>query len=271
LSDTAICTFDQPFFISVWPMLSGAVAATAPDTFDRAGILAKDDPLWKSINSFLETQVDYYLAFTSIEKGGLYYTTICHGDVRSENLFFPKAGTGVPAFIDFQLLKHMAPEFDCFYFYTMSTQMEWRQAHDLELMNVYYDTLIKESGVNADEYTWDVFCLQMQFCVIFIMIAFVFLAPQIEESLLPDADQRKKDVCAAMCKRLKSLIDDWEADKMGPGSAIHAAIARSKAVPQPKLSEWSQEAKTLVPSKYLHGRDPTFYTKYIASKNTDEF
>ena len=57
-----------------------------------------------------------------------------------------------------------------------------------------------------------------------------------------------------MCKRLKSMIQDWGADKMGPGSAIDAAIARSKAVPQPKLSEWSQEATTLVPSKYLNGR-----------------
>ena len=83
-----------------------------------------------------DSKVDYYLAFTSIEKGGLYYTTISHGDVRSENLFFPKGGAGAPAFIDFQLLKHMAPEFDCFYFYTMSTPTEWRQANDLELMNV---------------------------------------------------------------------------------------------------------------------------------------
>jgi hypothetical protein len=266
LSDTNIVTMDHPFFVTIWPVLSNAVAATAPDLFDQAGVLSKDDPFWGPINNLLEVQVDYYHSFTSMEKGGLYYTTIQHGDVRSENVFFPKSGHGKPCLIDFQLLRHWAPEFDCFYFYTMSTPSEWRQANDLEMMNVYYDVLMNEAGTDRAEYTWDVFCLQAQMCIIFIMLAFVFIAPQIGESLLPGADKRKGDVCIAMCTRLKSLIEDWDAHKYGPGSAIDATIARSKKVPQPTLSEWSQEAKTLVPSKYLNGRDVRYYQNYLANK-----
>ena len=56
LSDTQICTFDNPFFLEIWPVLSMSVAASAPDIFDAAGILAKDAPLWAPINSMLANQ-----------------------------------------------------------------------------------------------------------------------------------------------------------------------------------------------------------------------
>ena len=107
---------ENEFLHMMWPGMSKAVAATAPQILEDGGILKKDDPFWKSIDNFCELQVEFYNSFTVQEKGGLYFATITHGDVRSENLFFPAGGGGAPAFIDFQLLRRFAPEYDCVYF-----------------------------------------------------------------------------------------------------------------------------------------------------------
>ena len=113
---------ENEFLHMMWPGMSKAVAATAPQILEDGGILKKDDPFWKSIDNFCELQVDFYHSFTVQEKGGLYFATITHGDVRSENLFFPAGGGGAPAFIDFQLLRRFAPEYDCVYFCSLRSR-----------------------------------------------------------------------------------------------------------------------------------------------------
>ena len=49
------------------------------------------------------------------------------------------------------------------------------------MLNVYYDVLIKESGSDPAVYTmsWDVFCLQLQHSLCFLILAFVFLTPEV--------------------------------------------------------------------------------------------
>jgi hypothetical protein len=145
---------DLPFFIEMWPAMSAGIATMGPDAFDAGDILGKTDPFWDSVNHFVENQVDYYLSMTAQEAGGLYNCTVSHGDIRSENVFFPKDRMSTPCFIDFQLGRQHLAAYDCVYFYTTSVPEEFQRKHELQMLNLYYDILINESGSNPDEYTW---------------------------------------------------------------------------------------------------------------------
>ena len=121
-----IMGMDHEFFVNMWPPLCNSIAAGAPKTFEEGNVLKADDPFWDEVNYYLSQFVPLLNSFTSKESGGLYDTTISHGDIRSENVLFPKSG-GPPALIDFQLLKRFGPEYDAVYFYTMSTPAAWRR------------------------------------------------------------------------------------------------------------------------------------------------
>ena len=134
--------------------------------------------------------------------------------------------------------QHMAAN-DCAYFLTTSLPVEFQRKHELQLMNVYYDVLIKESGSDPDKYTWcdptvqrerqreretkrerdaaplrhrrvaltlraaiwrrDVFCLETQHCMQWFVIIFVFLIPEVISSNEPGADERKKTMVKGFC------------------------------------------------------------------------
>ena len=172
----------------------------------------------------------------------------------------------MPAFIDFQLSRKFPAEYDAVYFSVCSTSVEWRRENDLELLNVFYDTLLENSAADPNEHTWEVFCMQAQLGCEFLKVAFLFLTPDVEASMAPNADQRKKEMVMALCERFKAMIEDWGCAKMGKGSVLEAFIARDKAVPQPTRAEWAKEAKHLVPAKYLNGRDPSHYKRYMNKK-----
>jgi len=254
---------NHPFLMAVWPMLSGSISATAPDIFESAGIIMKEDPFWETVNGFLPRQAEFFQACASFkETGGLYNATIAHGDARSENVFFPASEPGHPAFIDYQLLRRTWPEFDCVYFIAQSLPQEFRRQHELELMNVYYDVLIAKSGEDPEEYSWEVFCMQAQLAVVFLTLALIFLAPEVASSASPDADPRKKKMVGEMAMRLKTAVEDWGGATAEP-VVIDAVVARAKLSPTPPQSEWSKEAPALVPAKYLNGRNPKYYQEHL--------
>lgn len=201
-------------------------------------------------------------------------------------IFFPKGG-GPPALIDFQLLKVFSPEFDCAYFPVMSTPSAWRRENDLALLNVYCesndrqtivilclraglgcfisnhailadDVLIKESGSDPNEYTWEVFLIQNQISIIFLYAAFIFLEPEVAKANANPEDKRKKDMVAQLCQSVKEAIEDWQCNT----KAIKACLARKDGW----RANAAQEAAELVPEKYCKGRDPSHYANYLASK-----
>ena len=129
--------------------------------------------------------------------------------------------------------------YDCVYFLTTSLPVEFQRKHELQMMNIYYDVLIKESGSDPDKYTWcdppcrerdkererdrgerdaaplrhrrvaltlraairrrDVFCLETQHCLQWCMIFFVFAIPEVISSNEPGADERKKTMVKGFC------------------------------------------------------------------------
>ena len=58
---------ENEFLHMMWPGMSKAVAATAPQILEDGGILKKDDPFWKSIDNFCDLQVDFYNSFSQID------------------------------------------------------------------------------------------------------------------------------------------------------------------------------------------------------------
>ena len=112
--------------------------------------------------------------------------------------------------------------------------------------------------------------MQMQHGICFMILAFLFLTPEIANSMTPDADQRKKAMVASVCDRLKSQIEDWDCQKMGEGSPFEAILARAKLQPVPSSAEWSKEASLVIPAKYLQGRDPVHYVRFKAAKTVQE-
>jgi hypothetical protein len=123
------------FTRTVWPGVVGAMAQVAPGIFEAAGVMPADDPLWDAIHYFVEKQVDF--GDLGALEGNLMNLCVVHGDARSENIFYPLSREGIPALIDFQLMKFMPPAFDPYYFLVTSVPAEWRQEHELEMMNVY--------------------------------------------------------------------------------------------------------------------------------------
>ena len=132
-----ILPFDNDFLCAVWPGVTGALLQISPGIFEAAGIQPADDPSWAQISYFIEKQVEYYHHASAPTAPDLYNLSFIHGDARSENVFFPLSREGIPALIDFQLMKQFVPAHDAYYFLITSVPTEWRQANELEMMNVY--------------------------------------------------------------------------------------------------------------------------------------
>jgi hypothetical protein len=65
-----------------------------------------------------------------------------------------------------------------------------------------------------------------------------------------------------MSVRLKTALEDWGGVTADNGP-LDAMLARAKLSPVPSAAEWSKEAPTVVPAKFLNGRDAKYYQEYI--------
>ena len=275
---------DHPFFVAIWPVLTGAVFQTAPDIMAAANLMDKDDPDWENIRYFVEHQAEFYLSTgSSKEDGGLYNKAFNHGDARGENIFFPVSREGVPALIDYQVLRKFMPAFDGYYFLIMSVSTEWRQENELELMNVFYDVLLEKSGTDSAKYTWEQFVIELQMCMPFFINVFLFLAPDIHtqaDPASPAYDERKKELYNLLCRRSSSAMKEWgllgEEGCMQrvlqaavDREAAHDPVAAKKAAANgdDSLPAWLPQAvEDWVPAKWRDGRDPAHYAKWLATK-----
>ena len=76
-------------------------------------------------------------------------TTLVHGDVRLQNLFF--ADDGDVAFVDWQVVRHTHGAYDLAYFLTQSLAADDRRSHEATLLARYADRLHKLGGPEADD------------------------------------------------------------------------------------------------------------------------
>ena len=74
--------------------------------------------------------------------------------MQAENLFFGKDGS--VTFIDFQLSVVQWAAMDVAYCLGQSVEPEVRRQHELEYLELHYDTLLAHpNGPKAEDYTWN--------------------------------------------------------------------------------------------------------------------
>jgi len=93
--------------------------------------------------------------------------TLCHGDVRLENIFFNSDASKI-MFIDFQMLVKGTPAQDVQYLFSSSMEPETWDAHGMRLLRLYHDELVS-LGIN--DYSWETFWSEFQLQCLWAMVA----------------------------------------------------------------------------------------------------
>ena len=117
---------------------------------------------------------------------------------------------------------------------------------------------VVQSGSDPSEYSWEVFLVQTQMALTSLYTVFIFLEPEVAKANANPEDKRKKAMVELVCCSVKDSIEDWQCNR----KAIDARLARKDGW----RANAAAEAEAVVPEKYIKGRDPSFYAKYLASK-----
>jgi aminoglycoside/choline kinase family phosphotransferase len=92
--------------------------------------------------------------------------TLCHGDVRLDNIFFHDDDVSTVSVVDWQIASAASGASDFGYFMSQSLTVEDRRTYEEELMRLYYDTL-RENGV--ENYSFDDFYLAYRRAILFCL------------------------------------------------------------------------------------------------------
>lgn len=132
--------------------------------------------------------------------------TICHGDLRYDNLFFGDEGMAVA---DWQIILRGRAPYDAAYFMSQSVNPDDRRATEMEILRSYHDVLV-DSGVR--NYTFD-HCLEdYRFAAMYCLVY-----PVISAGSLDLANERGVALATTMLDRSVSTILDLDCDEMIPG------------------------------------------------------
>ncbi|XP_014086073.3 uncharacterized protein pkm isoform X2 [Bactrocera oleae] len=89
----------------------------------------------------------FFEIFSDLIDGNKYepYAVLCHGDCWNNNLMFKLEGTDAITMrlLDWQLLRYSSPISDLMYFIFTCTSRKFRKAHYGDVLNVYYEELIR--------------------------------------------------------------------------------------------------------------------------------
>ncbi|MCH8815244.1 MAG: DUF1679 domain-containing protein [Chloroflexi bacterium] len=132
--------------------------------------------------------------------------TICHGDLRYDNLFF---SPGDMVVADWQIVVRSRGPYDVGYFMSQSVNPDDRKACEMDVIHRYHDTLM-EHGVS--NYSFDQ-CMEdyraaAMFCLVY---------PVISGGSLDLANERGVALVTAMLDRSVATIVDLNCDEMIPG------------------------------------------------------
>lgn len=130
--------------------------------------------------------------------------TLCHGDVRLDNLFFA-VRTGDPPLkvIDWQIGIRGVGAYDAGYFMSQSLNVDTRRAHEEELLRLYH-SLLTENGVSG--YSYDELLHHYRWTLLFCMAY-----PVMGGGLGDLANERGYQLVRAMRDRSAAAIADWKA------------------------------------------------------------
>ncbi len=133
--------------------------------------------------------------------------TICHGDLRADNIFFPGVGAGTPlSVIDWQLSCRGRGTFDIAYLMSQSVPCALRRASEMDLLRTYHDTL-REHGVGDYDFEecWEDYRLSALYCLVY---------PVIVVGSLDLENQRQLATMSAVTERAASMIVDLDLDRL---------------------------------------------------------
>ena len=134
--------------------------------------------------------------------------TVCHGDVRLDNLFFGP-GDATPTFIDWQIAGRGVGTFDLAYFMSQSLDPDVRRAAEREILARYHAGLLAR-GVRGYDFAQ---------CLIDYRraVLFCFVYPVIGGGLGDVANERGHALARVMAERSATAILDWNAAELLPG------------------------------------------------------
>ena len=133
--------------------------------------------------------------------------TLCHGDVRLDNIFFG-AGDSRPILLDWQIAGRGVGTYDLAYFMSQSFDPEVRRASEREILARYHAGLLAR-GVRG--YDFEQCLLDYRRSVLF-----GFVYPVIGGGLGDLANERGHALARVMAERSAAAILDWNAAELLP-------------------------------------------------------
>ncbi|MEM7019879.1 MAG: oxidoreductase family protein [Pseudomonadota bacterium] len=148
--------------------------------------------------------------------------TLCHGDLRSDNVFCPTEAGGNYALIDWQLSGMAQPANDLARWFTQSITIEDRRETEMDLLKRYHDK-ITEYGVTG--YSFKQLLNDYKLNLVVLLLMFSNTMEDIDKS-----DERSKAVLHSMYERLDVALADWK--------IINLLKVLPYMIPFLKLSSW---------------------------------
>lgn len=190
------------------------------------------------------------LASRAREDGGWMDSAIVHGDCRIDNIWFPtplkpedigydekKPNKLRPVdgdtvrFIDFQHVKRASTAYDITVFLAHSVSTEWRRENQWQILSLYFDALQEQEGYQkwveanpGEELTWEVFLLNVQFCLFFYMHSIVVFGATMV-SPFEEIDPKRFFRGGTYVRRFLEMWDDWS-----PKEKLHGEDAHTLAM-----------------------------------------
>ena len=134
--------------------------------------------------------------------------TLCHGDVRLDNIFFGPGDDSQPILLDWQIAGRGVGTYDLAYFMSQSFDPEVRRASEWEILARYHNGLVA-AGVRG--YDFEQCLLDYRRSVLF-----GFVYPVIGGGLGDLANERGQTLARVMAERSAAAILDWNAADLLP-------------------------------------------------------
>ncbi len=142
-----------------------------------------------------------------MEDGPNHPATLCHGDVRLDNIFFHDDVVDPVSIVDWQIAGIGPGANDVAYFLSQSLTVDDRRAHGEELTRLYHETLV-DHGVT--DYPFEEFHDDYRSAVLFC------LCYPMQGGAVELVNDRAVALASSMLERSMSAIIDLDADELAP-------------------------------------------------------
>jgi hypothetical protein len=133
--------------------------------------------------------------------------TVCHGDVRLDNVFFgARPGTRPLTLIDWQITGRGVGTYDVAYFLSQSLSVATRRACERDLLARYHAALVR-GGVRGYDFAQCVEDYRRA-------VLFCFVYPVMAGGLGDLSNDRGRALAAAMAERSAAALLDWKAQEL---------------------------------------------------------